>query len=242
MLSAALLLPSNAKGVTNTLVAGTPKAWLTPKSFGICPAEASRSFGSQAWLALALGHSARWLRAILRRPCQAVEAPRSGARAPAPTSSIWLCAPAGTRTRCPSRCSGVRVSENVSLYFHWCNFSRANVKRNKNQTTWAAWAPSPHRGLPQQSGAPRLRQDFLRCQGSNPHFFPEPGTGPTPSVTSSASPLRGCKLRPPAFTAGQRLPRSRCHREAAARAGPGEAKAGVPNKPWRKLIVSWLNS
>ena len=75
------------------------------------------------------------------------------------------------------------------LYFHCCNFSRANMKRNKNQTIWAAWAPSPLRGLPQQDGAPRLRQGFLHCQGSNPHFFPEPRSRRTPSVTSSVSPL-----------------------------------------------------
>lgn len=80
------------------------------------------------------------------------------------------------------------------LYFHCCNF-RANMKRNKNQTIWPARAPSPLRGLPQQTGAPCLRQDFGRCQGSNPHFFPEPCGRPTPSVTSSAYPL----VRMPTF-------------------------------------------
>lgn len=41
------------------LLMGVPEAWLTPKSFGIWPVEASTNFGSPTWLALELGHGAR---------------------------------------------------------------------------------------------------------------------------------------------------------------------------------------
>lgn len=30
----------------------------------------------------------------------------------------------------------------VLLCFHYCKLSRVNMRRNRNQTIWAAWAPS----------------------------------------------------------------------------------------------------
>lgn len=93
---------------------------------------------SQGWLWA--GAQSQVLRAVL--PCHS-RLSRSGPWGADPTCVIWLSVLAGTQICCPTQCSGTGLGK----MFHCCNFSRANMERNENQTSGAARALSPTRGL-----------------------------------------------------------------------------------------------